>query len=191
MYEFRVDQKQNQRYTNITGRKNTARVIQTLQNTLPHSTLTQPVIFSRCNFSSEQCFYYSSNLKKLLSLSSNNSGRKMFSPPLTNQKQIVSNKSQAYHGNLDSYCFSHSQSRLHFLKSTNLVLNFLYQSKGFQSRNSYFLLAIYLKNIKNWKTFFNITLVTNPKPYTQKNNYYMAYRFSALGRWEFMRISSI
>lgn len=155
------------KYTNITGRKNTARVIQTLQNTLPHSTLTQPVIFSRGNFSSEQCFYYSSNLKMLLNLSSNNSGRKMFSPPLTNQNQIVSNKSQAHHGNLDSYCFSHSQSRFHFLKSTNLVLNLLYQSKGFQTRNSFFL-AIYLKNIKNCKTFFNITLVTNPKPYTQK-----------------------
>lgn len=130
MHKFRVDQMQKPKIYKRFWEKIYCTVTQTLQNTLARSTLTQPVIFSRGNFSSEQCFYYSSNLKMLLSLSPNNSGRKMFSTPLINQKPIVSNKYQAYHGNLDSYCFSHSQIRFHFLKSTNLKVNFLYHQKA-------------------------------------------------------------
>lgn len=106
MHKFRVDQIQkNQRYTNISGRKYNCTVTQTLHNTLACSTLTQPVIFSRGNFSSEQCFYYSSNLKMLLSLSPNNSGRKIFSTPLINQKPIVSNKHQHIMATLTATAF--------------------------------------------------------------------------------------
>lgn len=130
MHKFRVDQMQKPKIYKRFWEKIHCTITQTLQNTLARSTLTQSVIFCRGNFSSEQCFYYSSNLKMLLSLSPNNSGRKMFSTPLINQKPIVSNKYQAYHGNLDSFCFSHSQFRFHFLKSTNLKVNFLYHQKA-------------------------------------------------------------
>ena len=88
----------------------------------------------------------------LLSLSPNNSGRKMFSTPLITQKPIVSNKYQHIMATLTATAFS-IPIQISFLKKHKLENKLPLPSKGFQSRNSYFHLAVYLENIKTVKPY--------------------------------------
>lgn len=138
---------QNQSYINTAGRRNTESLHQLYRLFFPDSILTQEplqaVIFPLHNVSTTTITWKCFQVWALTTQEEN-----VF-PFLTNQKQKFQTRMMHYHGNLDSYLFSHSRFRsLQFLKTTNLVLNFPYQSKGFKvethliSSFSYFPLRI-------------------------------------------------